>query len=275
MKSSKMKLPAALAVARALHDRTKLRPRAATGGEAAIYVYERIGGYSWDDSRPPVTASGVARELEAARAAGAKTVNVYVNSPGGDVFEAKAIYSQLRRFAEEAGARIVVHVDGLAASAASFIAMAGDRIITGASGTWMVHRAWGIALGNAPAVRGYADLLDKMDADMAAIYAARTKRDLAAVLAVMDAETWMSASEALEAGFSDEVLPLSVGEGAPEEEDEEEEETPAEEDEPSEDEEDEEDDEQGQAAAALLDKMAARSLAALMAARTNTTRRTT
>lgn len=182
-----------------------------------LYFYDQFGG-SWFSEG--ITSKGVKDALDAMK--GVARLNVFVNSPGGDVFEGKAIHSLLRRFAE-GGAKIHVHVDGLAASAASFVAMAGDVITTAPYATWMIHNAWTVAAGGADDFRKLGDLLDDQNSDIAGIYAARTGQPLDKLHALMDAETWMTAQEALDLGFTDEVSEPNRAPTDDDEEDEEEE----------------------------------------------------
>ena len=163
----------------------------------ALYVYEVIGEDWWTGGG--VTAKKVSEALDAAK--GAKSLDIYINSEGGDVFEAKAIHTLIRRFDGER----VVHVDGIAASAASYIAMAGDRIVTSPLATWMIHEVRGGAYGRAQEMRAMADLMDKENGTMAETYAARTGQKLEDVLGWMNAETWMTAAEATARGFTDEI----------------------------------------------------------------------
>lgn len=162
-----------------------------------LYVYSSIGESWWDDSG--VTAKKVKDALVELK--GVKTLNIYINSEGGDIFEAKAIYSLLERFDAEK----VVHVDGLAASAATFIAMVGSKIITASHATWMIHEVRSLAFGRAEEMRAMADLLDLENRTFAETYAKRTKNTVDDVLAWMNAETWMNASDSKERGFTDEV----------------------------------------------------------------------
>jgi len=164
-----------------------------------LYLYDVIGADPWTGGG--ITATAVAAALDALTAAGAKSLEVFINSPGGDVSEGVTIFETLRRF----GGTKTVRVDGIAASAASLIAMAGDRIITSPSGMWMVHEAWTFACGGSGDLRKTAEVLDICNGSMAIAYAARTKRSLEQCRAVMAAETWMSADEALALGFTDEV----------------------------------------------------------------------
>lgn len=179
---------------------------AAEGGVGELYLYDAIGGW-WSG----ITADWMRRELDALKGS-TKRLNIFVNSPGGDVFEAKAILSLLQRFPGEK----VLYVDGLIASAATFIAMGADRIVTAPHATWMIHEAWGMAGGNAKAMREYADLLEMVSGDIAGIYAARTKQSLAKLLELMAAETWMTATEAKDLGFSDTVATFAEDNAEPE-----------------------------------------------------------
>lgn len=164
---------------------------------ASLYIYQVIGTDWWTGEG--VTAQAVADLLDGLK--GVKTLNIFINSEGGDVFEAKAIYTNLKRFAGEK----VVHIDGLAASAATFIAMAGDKIITAPEASWMIHEAWGGAMGEAADLRAYADLLDMQNADLASIYAKRTGGTVDDMRALMAATTWMTAADAKARGFTDEI----------------------------------------------------------------------
>ncbi len=177
-----------------------LSARSAKDNSGSLFIYSVIGS-SWFEEG--VTATGVKDALAAMK--GVTTLNVFINSEGGDVFEAKTIYTQLKRFAADNSAEIIVHIDGLAASAATFIAMAGDKIITSPAATWMVHEAWTLAMGNASDLRDSADLLDMMNEDIANIYATRTKRSVEEMRDLMSKETWMNAEQALKEKFTDEI----------------------------------------------------------------------
>jgi ATP-dependent protease ClpP protease subunit len=179
-------------------DRWNPGVKAAAEGEATISIYEVIGEDPW-------TGGGVTvKRIDGAlRAIGAnKDVTVNINSPGGDVFEGIAIYNRLR----EHQGKITVKVLGLAASAASIIAMAGDEIKIGASSFLMIHNAWVLAIGNRHDMREVADFLEPFDRALADVYVARAKQELEAVQASMDAETWFSGSQAVELGYADALL---------------------------------------------------------------------
>lgn len=165
--------------------------------ERSISIYDAIGYDYWTGEG--VTARRVAAAL---RSMGPGPVTVNVNSPGGDVFEGLAIYNLLR----EHDGEVTVKVLGLAASAASFIAMAGDKVQIARAGFLMIHNSWVIASGNRNDMREIADWLEPFDAAMADIYATRTGLDAKAVAKLMDAESWIGGAAAVEQGFADELL---------------------------------------------------------------------
>lgn len=166
--------------------------RAAKEEEASITIYDAIGE-SWDGQ------GFTAKRMSAAlRNIGARPVSVYVNSPGGDFFEGVAMYNMLR----EHKAKITVRVMGLAASAASVIAMAGDEILMGDGAFLMVHNAWAVAIGNRHDMADASARLAPFDDAMAEVYAARTGLSKAETSALMDKETWIGAAQAVEDGFA-------------------------------------------------------------------------
>lgn len=193
--------------ARAVLEKKSAPIFAKKGDAGELYVYEQIGENWYGDGLTAKRVKDALAELGAV-----KTLNIFINSEGGDVFEAKAILTNLRRHSSEK----VVHIDGLAASAATLIAMAGDKIITSPVATWMVHEAWTIALGRAEDMRATADLLDLENTTIAETYAAQTGSTVEEMLALMEAETWMNAQTALDKGFTDEI---SKGEDDEESED--------------------------------------------------------
>jgi ATP-dependent Clp protease protease subunit len=178
--------------------RSPISSKAEDGQTGELYIYEAIGFDCFAEGGG-VTAQKVLQALDEMK--GVKTLNVYVNSEGGDVFEAKAIFAQLQRFP----AQKVVTIDGLAASAATLVAMAGDRIVTNPVATWMIHEAWSGAMGNAEKMRAMADVLDLESQTIAETYARQTGDTPEAMRELMLAETWMNAQQALERGFTDEV----------------------------------------------------------------------
>ena len=173
--------------------------------DRSISIYDAIGYDYWTGEG--VTARRVASAL---RTLGAGPVTVNVNSPGGDMFEGLAIYNLLREHKGD----VTVKVLGVAASAASIIAMAGDTVQIARAAFFMVHNSWVIAAGNRNDLRETADWLEPFDAAMADIYVARTGADTKAIAKLMDAESWIGGSAAVEQGFADELLPSDqVGQG--------------------------------------------------------------
>lgn len=170
------------------------RPLAAETGDNVITMYEEIGFDYWTETG--VTAKRVAGAL---RAIGEKEIVVKINSPGGDMFEGIAIYNLLRAHP----AKVTVDVMGIAASAASIIAMAGDEIRMGIGTQMMIHNAWGGVVGNRHDMRSAADIFDGFDASLVDIYEARTGMKRAEIEAMMDAETFVRATEAVKIGFAD------------------------------------------------------------------------
>jgi ATP-dependent Clp protease protease subunit len=158
-----------------------------------IRIYEEIGFWG-------VTARQFADDLAKVTA---KMIVLRLNSPGGDVFDGLAIFNALRNHP----ARIQTHVDGLAASMASVIALAGDEIRIADNAFMMIHNPWTIALGDATAMRKTADLLDKVGNSLRSIYVGKTKKPEAKVRELMDAETWFTADEAKDFGLVDAVEP--------------------------------------------------------------------
>jgi ATP-dependent Clp protease protease subunit len=204
---SKRKLPAAEIAARP-GLRTEILPaalgrwnpdvRAAADGESdnTISILDVIGADWFGEG---VTAKRIAGAL---RAIGERDVTVNVNSPGGDYFEGLAIYNMLR----EHKGKVTVKVLGLAASAASVIAMAGDEVRIARAGFFMIHNTWVIAMGDRNALREVADWLEPFDRAAADIYAARTGLKESEIAKMLDRETWIPGSQAVEDGFADELL---------------------------------------------------------------------
>lgn len=195
------------------YDRFDRRVKAAQEDEHTISVYEVIGDDPW-------TGGGVTvKRIDAAlRSIGKNDVTVNINSPGGDVFEGIAIYNRLREHPGE----VRVKVLGLAASAASIIAMAGDTIEIGTSSFLMIHNAWVLALGNQFDLREVADFLVPFDDALADVYAQRSGQDIDAIKAAMKAETWMNGSQAVELGYADALLAadaIATDESMPDESD--------------------------------------------------------
>ena len=161
-----------------------------------LYIYGDISAWPWEELGE-VNAKGIVDALAAAKG---KPVDLHINSGGGDVFEAFAIYTALKNH----DAPVTAHVDGLAASAASLVMVAASRIVMADVAWVMVHNPYGHAFGNAEEMRRSADLLESIAGTFRSAYAARNPdMDWAAA---MDAETWFDAHAALDAGLCDEVV---------------------------------------------------------------------
>jgi ATP-dependent Clp protease, protease subunit len=160
------------------------------GSEATIFLYDVIDPF-WG-----VSAEGFVKELNAISA---PTIHLRINSPGGDVFEARAIETAIRQHPS----KIIAHVDGLAASAASTVALAAREVEIADGAFFMIHRAWTIGFGNAEDLMAVAGLLEKIDADIVRAYAAETGQDEEQIRGWVNAETWFNADESVEHGFAD------------------------------------------------------------------------
>jgi ATP-dependent Clp protease protease subunit len=169
----------------------------AAAGTGTIHLYGLIGGDFFSEG---ITAAQFAKDLKAM--GGVSTINLRINSEGGDVFQAKAMHALLAAHP----ARIVVHVDGLAGSAASFLAMVGDEIRIAEGGFFMVHNALTGTVGNAAEHRTKADLLDAVDETIVSTYAARTKLHPTVVRSLMAEETWLNAASSIKHGFADLIV---------------------------------------------------------------------
>lgn len=161
--------------------------------EVSVYLYDYIVS---DDYWGGVSATTFVKELAGITAS---VVRLRVNSPGGDVFAARAMEAAIRGHS----AKFIVHIDGLAASAASFLIMAADEIEISEGAFVMIHKAWTALWGNADDLRAEADLLDKIDGTLVKTYAQRTGQPEDEIAAWMAAETWLGADEAVEKGFAD------------------------------------------------------------------------
>lgn len=170
----------------------EIKAAAKKGEPAELLVYGDIGEWLDVDSRKFTS------EL---KAIDSDQITVRINSGGGSVFTAQAILSSLRRHK----AKVTVYVDGLAASAASVIAMAGDKVIMPANAMMMIHNPLTWAGGEAADFRKMADTLDQVRMSIVAAYREKTGLEDEAIIELMDAETWMTADDAVEWGFADEV----------------------------------------------------------------------
>lgn len=157
-----------------------------------VLIYEEIGAYG-------VSAKGFLAELGALPDDAA--IDLRLNSPGGSVFDAVAIYNALKRHAGD----ITVWIDGIAASAASYIAMAGDTIVMPENAFLMIHDPSGLVMGTAEDMRSTAEALDKVKGSLIQGYAAKSGKSDDEIAALMAAETWLDAKDALDFGFIDRI----------------------------------------------------------------------
>lgn len=165
---------------------------------ATVYIYGTIGADMFDDADSN-RAKSFAKLLDRLSP---KPLDIRIDSAGGDVYEGFAIASAIQRYEGETH----VYIDGMAASAASYIALMGDSITMNDYAMFMIHNAWTMAVGNRDELREVADRLESIDGTIAGIISARTGMELDAVKGAMSAETWYGASDALAAGMCDEVI---------------------------------------------------------------------
>jgi len=132
-------------------------------------------------------------------------VTILLDSEGGSVTDGLSIYNAIMQYS----GNITVHIDAICASIATVIACAADRVVMNSNAKFMIHRAWTVAMGNSVEFRSMADILELMDADIASAYADKTDLPEDELLGMMEAETWMSAEQAYDLGFIDEINQIS------------------------------------------------------------------
>jgi len=162
----------------------------ATAEGAELSIHDEIGAYG-------VSAKDFIAEL--GKLPGDAALTLRLNSPGGSVFDAVAIYNALKRHEGP----VTVSIDGIAASAASYIAMAGDEVVMPENAFLMIHDPSGLVMGTAADMRAMAEALDKIAGALVKGYAAKSGKPADDVAQLMAAETWFTAAEAVEAGFAD------------------------------------------------------------------------
>jgi len=167
--------------------------KAKANDTAEISIYDEIGFWG-------VSAASFAQDLKAC-GNNLKQINLHIHSPGGDVFDGIAIYNLLKKHP----ANVIVYIDGLAASMASVIAMAGNEVIMPENAMMMIHKPWGIQGGDAEDMRKYADLLDKVENTLIPAYANKTGKTPEELAEMLSAETWLNGKECVEQGFADKL----------------------------------------------------------------------
>jgi ATP-dependent Clp protease protease subunit len=165
-----------------------------------IFLYDGIGDAFWG----MIDAATVIADLD--KLAG-RRITLRISSPGGSVDEGRLIYNALKR--HQGGVDVVV--DSSAYSIASYIAMAGDRIVMAKNAMMMIHNPWTMAFGDAAELRKMADVLDKYRDSIIDAYTDKSEKDKKSVKAILDAETWYTAQEAVDAGFATEIGDIIAG----------------------------------------------------------------
>lgn len=161
---------------------------------ATLYIFDNIGSSYWE-----INANDIEEELKNANN---KPLNIHINSNGGEVFEGFTIYNLIKGYSGQT----TVYVDGLAASIASVIALAGDKVIMNKASMLMIHNASGGCYGNAEEMKKVVEALEKINSVIKDIYVAKTGLSVEKLTELMDNETFMTPSECLEYGFCDEVI---------------------------------------------------------------------
>lgn len=177
-------------------QRTWVFNKSADKKTAELLIYDQIGKDWFGDG---VSAKDFRKDLKAL--GNIDSLDVRINSPGGNVFDGQAIYNALR----DSKFQVHVHVDGLAASMASVIAMAGDTVTVNEGALMMIHNPHSFAIGDSNEMRRQADLLDKVKDQLITAYEQKTSLSRDEIASLMDAETWMDADEAVSKGFADEI----------------------------------------------------------------------
>ena len=163
----------------------------ASSKSADVYIFDEIGTFG-------LTAQSFIEEIKSYKDT---PMSLHINCVGGDVFEGMAIYNVLKKRT----AKTTVYIEGIAASMGSVIALAGDEVIMAENSLFMIHNAWGGAMGEATEIRKTAALLDKISGEIADIYTKKTNLPYNRVKEMMDEETWLSADEAFNLGFIDSI----------------------------------------------------------------------
>lgn len=160
--------------------------------ETTFYIYDEIGWFG-------ISAEQLVKDIDAVKGG---TINLRINSPGGSVFDGLSIFNAVKQHK----AKTITHIDGLAASISSIIALASDEIIMASNAFYMIHDPWGLVIGSAEDMRKEADLLEKVAGSLIDTYVNNSEKTEKEIKAFMADETWFTAAEALEAGFIDKVF---------------------------------------------------------------------
>ena len=163
----------------------------ASQGIVDVYIFDEIGAYG-------LNAQSFIEEVKAYKK---QPMNIHINCVGGDVFDGMAIYNIIKKRTAET----TVYIEGIAASMGSVIALAADNVVMAENSLFMIHNAWGGAMGESKELKKTANLLEKISNEIADIYIKKTKLPYDRVKEMMDEETWLNADEALELGFIDSI----------------------------------------------------------------------
>ena len=156
-----------------------------------VYLYDEVGSYG-------VSAKDFVNDIKLLKG---KDIYLHINCVGGEVFDGMAIYNTLKKYK----GKVIAYVEGIAASMGSIIPLAADEIIMSENSLYMIHNAWGGAMGEAKDMRKTATLLDKLSSEIANIYTKKTGLPLSKIEEMMDEETWFNSEEALQYGFIDRI----------------------------------------------------------------------
>ena len=164
--------------------------------KAEIWIYEMIGKDFWTGEG--LTAKDFQKDLSQIKAS---QIDLHINSPGGDVFDGNTIYNLLKQHP----ATITTYIDGLAASIASVIALAGDKVYMAENALFMLHQPWGITIGNEEDHEKTLELLRQVGGSIARTYIAKTEKSEEEIKQMMKDETWLNSDQAMDLGFVDEI----------------------------------------------------------------------
>lgn len=163
-----------------------------------VYLYGTIGGDWWDDD-DAATAKGFAKQLDELSP---QPLDIHIDSTGGDVYEGFAIASAIQRYE----GKTTAYIDGIAASAASYIAVMADKVVMSDYAQFMIHKAWTFAMGNTDELQEVIKRLEALDSTIAGILAARSGQSIEEINQAMSAETWYTAQESVDMHFADEII---------------------------------------------------------------------
>jgi len=164
--------------------------------KAEIWIYEFIGKDYWTGEG--LTAKDFQEDLSKIKSS---QIDLHINSPGGDVFDGNTIYNLLKQHP----ANVTTYIDGLAASIASVIALAGDKVLMAENALFMVHQPWAFTVGNEEDHEKQIEILRQVGGSLAKTYMSKTNKTEDEIKEMMKSETWLSSDQAIEAGFADEI----------------------------------------------------------------------